>query len=44
MVITLDHSSGAPTQCKKKKSKHIDIPYYYVKDAIEDDKNQTIPH
>jgi len=39
MVITLDHSSGAPTQCKKKKrSKHIDIRYYYVRDVIEDDK------
>jgi len=39
MVITLDHSSEAPTQCKKKgPNKHIDIWYHYVRDAIEDDK------
>jgi len=35
MVITLDHSSGAPTQCKKKGP---NILTFNVRDAIEDDK------
>jgi len=37
MVITLDHSSGALTQCKKK-DPNILISSITVRDIIEDDK------